>query len=52
MSEILEHLYASEFADFLMAPLDANQWFQFVGRHLRRHHRPIERLRMMEGFPE
>jgi hypothetical protein len=30
MSEILEHLYASEFADFLMAPLDANQWFQFV----------------------
>ena len=36
---------------FLLGPLDANQWFQFVGRHLHRHRRQIERLRACEDFP-
>jgi hypothetical protein len=39
------------FPHFVVGPLDANQWIEFLGLHLNRHRRQIERLRALEGFP-
>jgi hypothetical protein len=36
---------------FVVGPMDANQWIQFMCVHLNRHWAQIERLRAMEGFP-
>ena len=39
------------FPHFIVGPMDANQWIQFMRFHLNRHWAQIERLRTIEGFP-
>ena len=36
---------------FVVGPMDANQWIQFMCFHLNRHWAQIERLRKIERFP-